>query len=262
MGPTYNPLGLAGFTSSAGSYAYDPLLSDGDDVVSRKGQFILEVAAPDGPVVKRGTICWFNNTTGDITPGSGMNICILAEDCDTTGADTKPVQGLFYVSGKFKADAIIWPAGSNHLQVAEACRDFGILIESVEWRDGSTVKTAATEKEAANARAIIDKNRAARKEAETEAAKPRTDATDSPWAYLTPEEREKHPELANLPMSADLKHELGLDEGKTDQKAADKAQGQQSGQQEPHKEAAKNDPHAQHQQHPAGHNKPPEKGNK
>src|SRR5215469_10982868 len=109
MGATYNPLGLAGFTANVGSYAYDPLLTDGDDVVTRKAKFAAAAAAPLGPVVKRGTICQFAPATGLLTTGDGAEPVILAEDCDTTNATAgTPVEAIAYVSGKFNAAAIIW----------------------------------------------------------------------------------------------------------------------------------------------------------
>ena len=209
MGGTYNPLGLAGFTGAAGSFDYYGLLSDGDDIVSRVAYAATPIAAPNGPIVKRGTVLHvdINNqvTQGDGTPGKEFN-CVAAEDSDTTIANDPPtVAVLIYTSGKMKADAIIWPPSALHVQVTEQLRDVGIHIESVEFTDGSTVKTAPGKKEADNAKAIIEKNRAAQKERKEEAQKPREDATDSTFAYLTPEEREKHPELADLPMSEELK---------------------------------------------------------
>ena len=241
MGATYNPLGLASF-SSVGSYNYDPLLTDGDDVVTRKAKFAAAVAAPLGPVVKRGTICQFAPATGLLTAGDGAEPVIIAEDCDTTNATAgTPVESIAYVSGKFNAAAIIWdPAQTNHAITSENCRKVSILIESTEWRDGSTVKTAPTPDEAKNAKAIVERNRSEKKEAVEEAAKPSKEATDAPYAYLTPEEREKHPELAALHPGEELSKELGLDEEGKKQ----------------HPQPTGNMPHPQHQQ--TGH-KPGEK---
>jgi hypothetical protein len=245
MGATYNPLGLAGFTAAAGTYEYDPLLTDGDDVVTRKAKFAAAVATPLGPVVKRGTICQYAPATGLLTAGDGAEPVILAEDCDTTLATAgTPVEAIAYASGKFNAAAIIWdPAQTNHAITSSNCRHVGILIESTEWRDGSTVKSVPTAEETKNAQAIIERNRAAKKEAQEEAAKPNKEATDAPYAYLTPEEREKNIELAHLHPGEDLSKELGF----KDEKDNNKGQ---------HPAPTGNLPHAQHLQ--TGH-KPGEK---
>jgi hypothetical protein len=204
---SYAPIGQASFSST--SYSYSPLLSDGDDIVSRSGT----VASGIG-ILKRGTICKIVPATGVITVGAtaAEANCILANDVDATSAT---VPALVYLGGKFKADAVIWPGALAHADVADALRNFGIFIESVVFTDGTLVKSFATEQQAAGAQAVVESNRqegeAARKgrgakEGEDVTTKP---SIDSPWAYLTPEEREKNPELAAPPTMQELQEVAG-----------------------------------------------------
>lgn len=196
---TYSPIGKASFSTTAA--AYSPLLSDGERIVSRNGT----VASGTG-ILKRGTILKIDPATGAITvPAAAADCnCVLVDDTDATSATAGAT---VYLSGKMKADAIIWPAALGHAVVADALRDFGILIESVVFTDGTLVKSVPTEAAAQNAQAVVDHNRE-----ELEAAKRATEPppdgakpeVDSPWAYLTPEEREKSPELAAPPTIQEL----------------------------------------------------------
>jgi Bacteriophage lambda head decoration protein D/Putative binding domain, N-terminal len=198
---TYNPVAKASFSSTP--FSYQALLSDGDDVVSRSGT----VASGIG-ILKRGAILKADPATGAITvPVAAADCnCILADDVDATSA---AAAALVYVSGKFKADAVVWPGALGHGLVADALRDFGIFLESVVYIDGTLVKTAPLEAEAQAAQAVVDANRSELEEsrkgggkaAPEEEAKPKM---DSPWAYLTAEEREKNPELAEVPTTEEL----------------------------------------------------------
>ena len=197
MGSTYSPLAQASFSTTAFPNV-QPLLSSGDDVVSRSGT----IASGLG-IFKRGTICKIVPASGVITVGAtaAEANCILAEDVDATSA-TKAA--LVYLSGQFKADALIWPGALPHADVADALRNYGILVESVVFTDGTLVKSVPTAEEEAAAKATLDKARAALEAAEAAAATPPAPAdapkpSDSPWAYMTAEERALHPELANVP---------------------------------------------------------------
>ena len=190
--PTYAPLGTASFTIATPTFNY-ALLSDGDDVVSRIGT----VASGIG-VLKRGTIVNFVPATGVITVPTTAAGCngILVDDIDATSAT---VQAGVYVSGKVKADALTWPTALAHGDVADALRDFGILVESVVFTDGSMVKSFPTEAEAAEAQKNLDRVRQLAKDAEKKAEEAKQDEpppSDSPWAYLTDDEKEKTPGLA------------------------------------------------------------------
>lgn len=195
---SYAPIGQASFSTT--SFAYSPLLSDGDDIVSRSGT----VASGTG-VLKRGAVLKCDPATGVITvPAAASDCnCILSNDIDATAAT---VAAVVYLGGKFKADAIIWPGALGHGVVSDALRNYGIFIESVVFTDGTLVKSLPTSQETANAQAVVESNRAAEEEAAKANAGVKEDgdptkkpSVDSPWAYLTPEEREKNPELAAPP---------------------------------------------------------------
>lgn len=132
--PTYNPIGRASFSTTP--FAYTPLLSDGDDVVSRSGT----VASGIG-VLTRGTILKIDPATGNITvPVAAADCnCILVNDIDATSTT---VAATVYVSGKVKADALVWPGALGHGVVTDALRDFGILVESVVYTDGTLIRSA------------------------------------------------------------------------------------------------------------------------
>jgi len=183
---------LASFTKES-SFSYSELLSDGDDVVSRIGTTSLKLT--------RGTIGVFAPATGIVTNTVGPYNCVVAENCDGTVA---PVACLVYVSGKMKADALIWPAGQAHAITADQLRDYGILVESVLYVDGTVVKSAATPAEEAEAKRRIEYNRKhAGQPPEGEKPDLTGAATDSAWGYLTEEERRLHPELGDpIPLSA------------------------------------------------------------
>jgi hypothetical protein len=196
---TYNPVARASFSTT--SFSYVPLLSDGSDVVSRSGT----VASGIG-VLKRGAILKIDPATGVTTVPVAVADCncILAEDVDATAAT---VGALVYVSGKFKADAIIWPGALGHGAVTDQLRDYSILIESVVFTDGTLVKSVPLEAEAEAAQAVVEHNRAELEAAKSGVAAPQEAAkvqVDSPWAYLTAEEREKNPELAAVPTTEEL----------------------------------------------------------
>lgn len=196
---TYNPIARASFSST--SFAYSPLLSDGDDVVSRTGT----IASGLG-IHKRGEIMKMDPATGALTvPVAAVDCnCVLANDVDATSVTAAAT---VYVSGKMKADAIIWPGALGHGLVSDALRDYGILIESVVYTDGTLVKAGPLQQEAQAAQTVVEHNRS---ELEAlKAAPPAAPATepitvDSPWAYLTAEEREKTPELAQMPTAQEL----------------------------------------------------------
>lgn len=200
---SYAPIGQASFSLT--SYTYSPLLSDGDDVTSRSGT----VASGIG-VLKRGTICKIVPATGVITVGAtaAEANCILVNDVDATSAT---VPAMVYMTGRFKADAVIWPGALAHADVTDALRNWGIIIESVVFTDGTLVKSVPNEAEAQVAQQVVEQNRADAKAAADKAAAPADQTVgdkklpmDSPWAYLTPEEREKHPELAETPAPQEL----------------------------------------------------------
>ena len=183
--------GLASF-GAAGSYTYDPLLSDGHHVVSRMGS----VAAGSAKLV-RGTIVNFAPATGYVLPNPLVAACnaVVAENVDPTGA-TGRVDCLVYVSGKMKADAIIWPSAGTHAEIADNLRDYGILLESVLFRDGAIVKSAPTADQESKAKERIEDNRKRGTKEPDGKLDLEGDIQDSSWGYLSAEDREKNPELA------------------------------------------------------------------
>lgn len=193
--PTPN-FGLASFGASS-VYNYDVLLSDGHHVVSRKGTLASGLG-----FVKRGTIVDLDVATGAVILGTlaGCN-AVVAENADATSAT---VEVLLYTSGKMKADAITWPLVGSHAAVTDRLRDYGILIESVLFRDGLIVKTAPTaaEEEAARARIETNRERLEDKDADAPEEEPAKTVADSSWGYLTPEERENQPTLGDPPLEA------------------------------------------------------------
>jgi hypothetical protein len=204
---SYAPIGQASFSLT--SFTYSPLLSSGDGVTSRSGT----VASGIG-ILKRGTICKIVPATGVITVGAtaAEANCILANDVDATSAT---VPALVYLTGRFKADAVIWPGALVHADVTDALRNYGIVLESVVFTDGTLVKAMATQNEAAGAMVVVESNRTEEetarkgrgaKEGEDVTTKP---SIDSPWAYLTAEEREKNPELAAPPTAQELQDAAG-----------------------------------------------------
>jgi hypothetical protein len=205
------PFATAGFISG-GTFTYYGLLSDGDDVVSRPGT--LQTAAAKQ---LRGAILHIDAATSAVTLPAVFSDCncILAIDCDATLANA-PCQ--VYVGGKFKADAVIWPAALSHALVTEALRDMDIQIESVEFTDGSLVKSMPTEVQADAAKKVIAENEDRVKQAKAE-AKPDDPGRDSPWGYLTAEERQNKPELATIHDRDDKEKE---DQEKANQEKSDK----------------------------------------
>lgn len=191
--PTIFPIGQAGFSGPV-QFNYYPLLSDGDDIVSKPGS-----VASGGGIFKRGAIVKWDPATGLITMPVAATDCnaILVNDLDATSA-TQAAQ--VYVGGKFKADAVIWPGALSHALVTESLRQHDMQIESVEFIDGSLVKSAPSAEEAALAQKQVEMNREAAKKADaaTAEAVAQPARSDSPWPYLTPEEREKQPQLAQV----------------------------------------------------------------
>ena len=187
--------GLASF-AQAGTYYYDPLLSDGDDVTSRTGT----LAAGK---YNRGQILNITPATGAVIPavlGSAAPNCILAENADATGGSV-PV--LVYLTGRFKADQVAWPAAGAHADVTDVLRDCGIILESVLYKDGTIVKSVPTEQDASEAKAVLEANRQRAQAKPAEAPEVRVGVTDSPWAYMTPEERAQKPWLSNPPLEGE-----------------------------------------------------------
>jgi hypothetical protein len=202
---SYAPIGQASFSSTP--YTYSPLLSDGDDVVSRSASM-----ASGGGVQKRGTILKYDPATGLITIPVATTDCnaILVNDIDATAA---AAAALIYVGGKFKADALLWPGALSHALCTESLRMHDIQVESVVFTDGTLVKAQSLDAEAQAAQQVIEYNKgeedAARSAGRGRGAKEGTEppakpTMDSPWAYLTAEEREKNPELAQVPTVAEI----------------------------------------------------------
>ena len=193
MATPINPIGQASFSGPV-AFNYYPLLSDGDDIVSRPASI-----ASGGGIFRRGAIVKWDPATGLITAAVAATDCnaIVVNDVDATSA-TQASQ--VYVSGKFKADAVIWPGALSHALVTENLRLHSMLIESVEFIDGSLVKGAPTASEAAEAQKQVEANRAAAEKAAAAQSLPADapPASDSPWAYLTPEERATQPQLGEV----------------------------------------------------------------
>ena len=121
---------LASFSMSS-NYEYDPLLSDGQNVVSKRGMLTAGIG-----FVKRGTLLSVNVTTGVVIladAAANTPNAVMAENCDSTAAAAPCI---FYVSGKMKYDAIIFPATGSRGAMIDKLRDYGILIESVLDRNG------------------------------------------------------------------------------------------------------------------------------
>jgi hypothetical protein len=195
MASPANPIGQASFSTTA--YSYTPLVSDGDDIVSRSGT----VASGIG-ILRRGAILKIDPTTSAITaPVAATDCnCILVNDIDATSAT---VPATVYVGGKFKADAVIWPGALSHSAVSDNLRNFDIQIESVIYVDGTLVKSAPTQEEQKNAEAVVAANVAAASTTTTTTtpAPGQTAAgpSDSPWAYLTGDQKASDPQLAEAP---------------------------------------------------------------
>jgi hypothetical protein len=192
MPATYDPISKASFGFSTPTFL-SALLADGHDVTSRKGT----VASGIG-ILKRGAILKIVPATGVITvPAAAADCnCVLVDDVDAT---TATVQAGVYLTGRMKADAIQWPGALVHADCTEALRDVGIYIESVIIADGSLVKSVPTTEEAAEAMKNLKKARAAAKESEKEAGEEdeeKQPPSDSPFAYLTPDEKVDNPDLA------------------------------------------------------------------
>jgi hypothetical protein len=128
---------LASFTKE-GSFISNALLSDGDDVVSRTG-----TVASGSAVLQRGQIVNIDPTTGIIIPavlGTSAPNAVVAENCDATLAAQKC---LVYIAAKVKADALIWPPTGSRTAIADALRDYGILVEGVMLPTGQYTSAIA-----------------------------------------------------------------------------------------------------------------------
>jgi len=190
---------------TAGTYTNDPLLADGHDVTSRKGT----IASGAGKLY-RGQILNIVPATGVIATavlGTAAPNCVLAENIDATSAT---VEALVYLTGRMKADAVIWPPTGGHADITDVLRDCGIYLESVLFRDGTIAKSVPTKEEESEARKHLD----ARKHAEEAAAKKAPEKgeeppppSDSSWQYMTAEERAEHPEFAEPVPEADVDKE-------------------------------------------------------
>jgi len=126
--------GLASFKAE-GIFAYDSLISGGT-IVSRTGTL-----ASGAGFYKRGTIVHIDPATGIVTPGDTAPNAIVAENADATLVSSVV---LLYISGKFKADAIIWPGTGNRQVLTDQLRDYGILIESVITPGGYSTQAVAS----------------------------------------------------------------------------------------------------------------------
>jgi len=195
---TYQPVAKASFSSVAFPGAL-PLLATGDDVVS---QPCTVAAGINSNLLKRGQIVkWAPDTKAVTMPAAATDAnAIVVDDIDCTAAAT----GLVYTAGIFSAAAVLWPGVLNHGLVTDALRDYGIFLQSVVFTDGTLVRSATTEAEAAEAQKKLDKARADQKAEAEEAAKAAAGKSDDPdkpkpsdsaWAYMTAEEREKNPAL-------------------------------------------------------------------
>lgn len=174
---------LASFKSE-GSYTYDALLSDGHHIVSRMGT----VASGIGKLY-RGQIVKVVVATGVTTVPATAAECnaVLAENVDATAAT---VPALLYMSGKMKADAVIWPGALAHADVADALRNYGILLESVLFRDGLMVKSAPTAQQTEAAQQRIEENQEEIEGRSGETPEPEEiTIAESSWGHLTAEQR-------------------------------------------------------------------------
>jgi hypothetical protein len=184
-------IALASFKSE-GAYTYDPLLSDGHHIVSRMGS----VASGIGKLV-RGTILKIIPATGVTTiPVAAADCnCVLAENIDATSAT---VPALVYMSGKMKADAVIWPGALAHADVTDALRNWGILLESVLFRDGLMVKSAPKAAQEQVAVQRIEDNQEVIETRTGEIPLPEEiEIAESSWGHLTAEQRAS-PDAADL----------------------------------------------------------------
>ena len=126
--------GLAMFKAD-GIYAYDSLISGGT-IVCRVGSL-----ASGSGFLKRGTVVHVDPPTGAVTPGDTAPNAIVAENADAT---TVSAVVLLYISGKFKADQILWPGTGNRQVLTDQLRDYGVLIESVITPGGYTTQAVAS----------------------------------------------------------------------------------------------------------------------
>ena len=197
-------IALASF-SQVGSFTNDPLLADGHDVTSMIGTI-----ASGGGFNYRGAIKHIDRATGAITTavtGAAATAanCVVAENCDATSANAAC---LVYLTGRMKADAVIWPPAGTHAAHTEDLRNFGIYLESVLFRDGVTVKSAPTQEEEADAKKRLDRARERLKaKADQDKEEIKEGAADSQWSHMTAEEREKQPDLDTPPTEQELEEE-------------------------------------------------------
>jgi hypothetical protein len=129
--PVNSPWANPAATFFSVPFSFNELLSDGDDIVSRPGT----IAA--GFTYLRGQILHYNDATQAISAPvveTDCN-CILSNDTDTTGG--QPLPANVYVSGKFKSDAVIWPAALSHFLIDQNLRVAGLFLENVVTQAGT-----------------------------------------------------------------------------------------------------------------------------
>lgn len=128
MATPANPIGQASFATSP-DFNRIPLLSDGDDVVSRPG-----LAASGLGILYRGTILHIDPATAALTkPVVALDCnCVLSNDIDATLA---AAPGIVYVHAKVKQDALVYPALPQGV-CNDALRDYGIYVETVLQASG------------------------------------------------------------------------------------------------------------------------------
>jgi hypothetical protein len=136
----------ATFVGTAGQFEYEELLSDGLNVTSIVCPFDFAGHPPVPPQLKRGTVMHF-------VPAATGNLCwlpaaaaecnaVLAMDVDVSIAPTPPAQ--LYLTGKMKANALVYVAGINPPLAVDALRLVGIYVESVLNRQGSYTRAPGT----------------------------------------------------------------------------------------------------------------------
>lgn len=136
----------ATFVGNAGSFEYEELLSDGHHVTSVISPFDFAGHPPVVPQLKRGTVMHFVPSAGGnkawLPAAAAECNAVLAADVDVSLAPTPPVQ--LYLSGKMKANAMVYVAGVDPPAAVEALRDVGILVETVLNRQGGMTRTPGT----------------------------------------------------------------------------------------------------------------------
>jgi hypothetical protein len=200
-----------------GSYVNDPLLSDGHDITSTVG-----TAASGQPKRVRGEIVHLDRATGAVTTavtGAAATAAnaVVAENADPTST---AVGVLVYLTGKMKADAVIWPPAGSHAAHTEDLRQIGIYLESVVFRDGLTVKSAPNADEEKVAKERLEEARKRLKEGKEDEEAPDQSkrVAESSWSLMNAQERLEHPELAMDAIPKEGEDEETDEEGKPKKK--------------------------------------------